>query len=138
MDNNGRLRELVAAHPLLGGDEELIEAVLPHVELIKLGFDDVLIGMGMQDSDLYLIFSGVLDIMIEGREVVRRTKGETVGELELISPQIRRVATAIARDKTVVGRIAEPEFSELAERFPGLWRRLGHELVRRLIGETTQ
>ena len=25
--------------------------MVPHVELIKLGFDDVLIGMGMQDNE---------------------------------------------------------------------------------------
>ena len=71
------------AHPLLGHDESLVEDA--------------------KNCDLYLIFSGSLDIIIEGREVARRTKGETVGELELVSPRVKRMATVIACDKTMVG-----------------------------------
>lgn len=126
------------AHPLLGHDESLVEDAKNCTEFIRLGFDDGLIGMGRQDCDLYLIFSGSLDIIIEGREVARRTKGETVGELELVSPRVKRMATVIACDKTMVGRITEPDFTALASRHPVLWRNVAAELVRRLIGETTQ
>lgn len=50
----------------------------------------------------------------------------------------KRMATVIACDKTMVGRITEPDFTALASRHPVLWRNVAAELVRRLIGETTQ
>lgn len=137
-DSKSQLRAFLGAHPLFGEDEALIADAAECAELVHLGFDDLLIGMGRQDCDLYLIFSGSLDIIIDGREVARRTKGEMVGELELVSPHIKRMATVVARDKTKVGCIAERDFTRLAEKHPVLWRNIAKELVRRLIGETTQ
>ena len=127
------LREYLAQHPLFGGDEALAGEAELCTELIQLGFDDVLIGTGRSDADLYLLFSGAVDVIVDGKEVTQRQKGQTVGELELVSSGLKRVATVVARDKTIVGRIAEEDFTALAERHPQLWRNVAAILVQRVM-----
>ena len=67
------------------------------------------------------------------RETFQRSAGQTVGELELISPELCRVATVRAGGEVLVGRLPQEEFTALAGRFPILWRWLGQELVRRVV-----
>jgi len=45
---------------------------------------------------------------------------------------VERSATVTAASDSLIARISEPEFSAIADRFPGLWRRLAAELARRL------
>lgn len=138
ISSKSRVREFLGAHPLMAQEEQLIAEGAECSELVQLGFDDMLIGMGREDCQLFLIFSGRLDVIVDGQEVVRRMTGETVGELELVSPHIKRIATVVARDQSIVGSISEADFAKLAIRYPVLWRNIARNLVSRLIGETTQ
>lgn len=139
--NNGRDqdRERIAAylraHPLVGHDESLVQQAVSCTELIHLGLEDILIGTGREDCDLYLIFSGSVDVIMNGRVSMRLRSGETVGELEMISGDAKRVATVVACETTMVGRIPEPAFTRLADSFPFLWRSLARRLVQRVIAE---
>ena len=77
--------------------------------------------------------------VIVGRQVIaRRTAGHYVGEIALVDPDAPRSATVTSGSDAVIARISEPEFSALADRFPGLWRRLGRELAARLCRATRQ
>lgn len=136
--DTGRLRECLLDHPLFGRDEALVGEAASCAELIQLGFDDVLIGRGRKNADLYLIFSGSVDVLVDDREVARKGEGEIVGEMELVAPHLKRVATVVSRDNTMVGRIPEPAFAALAERYPILWRKIAAGLVDRFIRETAQ
>jgi CRP-like cAMP-binding protein len=132
------MREFPGAHPLMAQEEQLIAEAAECSELVQLGFDDLLIGMGREDCQLFLIVSGALDVIVDGQEVVRRVTGETVGELERVSPHIKRAATVVARDQSIVRSISETDFAKLANRFPVLWRNIARSLVSRLIGKITQ
>lgn len=116
----------------MGNDPELVAEVAERCELIRLGLEDLLIGAGQDDRDLYLVFSGSLEVIIDREVRAERHKGDVVGELELIAPGIRRLATVISREPTLVGRISEADFTALAERHPKLWRALAQGLVQRL------
>lgn len=132
-DPGRRVRAYLREHPLVNGDDALVERTAKCTEWVQLGLEDVLIGAGQNDRDLYLIFSGSVDVIIDGEVFARRRSGEVVGELELIAQQDKRVATVVAREATVVGRIADHEFARLADEHPVLWKKLAEGLARRLI-----
>jgi predicted nucleotide-binding protein len=54
------------------------------------------------------------------------------GEMSLIDPRARRSASILAIEQTVVAKISEPTFTELAMQFPEMWRRLARCLADRL------
>ena len=55
-----------------------------------------------------------------------------VGEMATIDPSARRFATVRAKEPTVVARVAEPDFSRIANAHPFVWRHLAIELGDRL------
>jgi predicted nucleotide-binding protein len=50
----------------------------------------------------------------------------------MIEPSANRSATAIALEPVVAGKVSEPDFATLADKYPYLWRRLAMELGDRL------
>jgi hypothetical protein len=77
ISSKSRMREFPGAHPSMGHEEQLIGEAAEYSELAQLGFDDLLIEMGREARRLFLIFSGALDVIVDGQEVVRRVTGET-------------------------------------------------------------
>lgn len=74
-----------------------------------------------------LILSGRASIVANNKEVAQRVAGEYFGEMALIDTTPRS-ASVIAIEDTVLANISEPDFTELADSHPQLWRYLAHEL----------
>jgi CRP/FNR family transcriptional regulator, cyclic AMP receptor protein len=91
-----------------------------------------LIQQGAPDTDLFLILEGTFSILIDGRIVARKRDGEHVGEMAVVDPHTPRSASVTATSDSIVARIAESDFSALADRFPQLWRRIALGLAGRL------
>jgi len=117
---------------LIGHDSKVATAIAQVCELRELRAGDVLIRQGDTDNTLYLILDGSLTVLVNGREVAVRSRGHHVGEMALIDPSLRRTATNVAREPTLVARVPERFFAPLADVHPRLWRALGAELARRL------
>lgn len=90
------------------------------------------------DSDtsryISLILSGHVSIVAINKEVAQRVAGQYFGEMALIDTTPRS-ASVVAFDDTILANISEPDFTELADSHPQLWRYLAHELsdvIRRL------
>jgi len=113
-------------------DNDLAAAVEPYLELEELLAGTNLIKQGASDTDLFLILSGAFSVAINGRVVARKKAGEHVGEMAVVNPLTPRSASVIATSDSVVARIAEPDFSALADKYPRLWRRIALELASRL------
>ena len=94
-----------------------------------------LIQQGASDTDLFLILDGGFSIAVDGRVVARKTDGEYVGEMAVVDPHTPRSASVTANSDSIVARIAESDFSALADRFPQLWRRIALGLAGRLRNE---
>ena len=131
--SEGRLRLLDAliSQPLIR-DNDLAAAVEPYLELEEVLAGTNLIKQGASDTDLFLILSGAFSVAIDERVVVRKKAGEHVGEMAVVNPFTPRSASVIATSDSVVARIAEPDFSALADKYPRLWRRIALELASRL------
>ena len=95
--------------------------------------DEVLIEQNGSDNDIYLIFVGTVNIVVNGRIVGRRGPGDSVGEMAAIEPTQRRSASVIAVEETLVAVIAEPDLAEIAGRHPQIYRSIAKELARRLV-----
>jgi CRP/FNR family cyclic AMP-dependent transcriptional regulator len=91
-----------------------------------------LIEQNASDNDTYLLVAGTYRVVINGKDVARRFAGESIGEMATISPIQKRSASIIAEEDGVVVKISEQAFSDIATRFPDVWRRLAQEVARRL------
>lgn len=121
---------------LLVHDRDLAEAIARRVKLEEVPAGNHLIEQGARDSDLFLILEGSFAISVDGRIVAHKRAGEHVGEMSVVDPHTPRSASVIAAVDSVVARVAEPDFSSLADRYPRLWRRIALELARRLRRES--
>jgi predicted nucleotide-binding protein len=102
------------------------------VTLHELKAGAVLIQQDAEDTDMYFILAGKMNIVVNERVLAQRVAGEHVGEMALIDPKAKRSAAVVAKDTVVVAGITEPEFTRLAATHPTLWRYLALELADRL------
>ena len=113
-------------------DSDMASALADASELRELAAGDVLIKQDGEDNDIFFIISGSFRIEANGRLVATRQAGTHVGEMALIDPKARRSATVVSEDKSVIAKVTEPQFRDLASAKPELWRRLSIELCDRL------
>jgi CRP/FNR family transcriptional regulator, cyclic AMP receptor protein len=135
-DGRQHLIDALIAQPLVG-DKDLALIVAQRLKLEEVPAGRNLIRQGASDTDLYLILRGAVSIAVDGREVAHKEAGEHVGEMAVVDPVTPRSASVVATADSVVARIAEPDFSALADRHPRLWRRIALELASRLRNVST-
>ena len=135
-DGRQHLLDALAAQPLVG-DKDLAVIVAQRLKLEEVPAGKNLIKQGASDTDLFLILKGAVSIAVDGRVVARKEAGEHVGEMAVVDPVTPRSASVVATADSVVARIAEPDFSALADRHPRLWRRIALELASRLRNVST-
>ena len=135
---SGRLQLISAlvSQPLVR-DRDLAVVVARRLKLEEIHAGTNLIEQGASDTDLFLILKGAFSVVIDGCIVARKKAGEHVGEMAVVDPSSPRSASVTATSDSVVARIAEPDFSALADRYPRLWRRIALELASRLRTEYT-
>lgn len=125
--------EALATQKMVAGNRELAEQLEGCIKLRILQPDELLIEQNGSDNDVHFVFSGTLNIVVNGRIVGRRSPGDHVGEMAAIEPTQRRAASVIAIEETVVATITEPDLAELGARYPEIYRCIARELARRLL-----
>jgi predicted nucleotide-binding protein len=129
-----RLRvESFRSQKLIAGDEALAEELAESADLMTVDSGQCLIEQDAADNDIFFIFSGSFHVQINGRRVAARGPGDCVGEMAAIEPSQKRSATVIAAEESVVARLSEAKFSEIAARHPSIYLRIAKELARRLM-----
>lgn len=134
--SEGRLHLIRALtlQPLIH-EQNLAIAVARQLKLEAVPAGANLIRQGASDTDLFLILEGAFSIVFDGRVVAEVKAGQHVGEMSVVDPHRPRSATVTAISDSIVARIAESDFSALADRFSQLWRRIALELASRLRNE---
>lgn len=133
-DAGRRLRlELLATQKMVAGNRELAEQIDDRIKLRLVAPDEMLIEQGGADNDVHLVFTGSLNIVVNGRIVGKRGPGDHVGEMAAIEPAQRRSASVIAIEETVVATISEPDLAELGAKYPEIYRCIAKELARRIF-----
>ena len=89
-------------------------------EWVSLKSGQRIITQGMPVPDLYLIYNGTVDVMVDGEEVAHLRDGEFVGEMSFLT---EKVATATCKVKYDAQCLVwkQREFKELLKRNPSLY-----------------
>lgn len=133
-DTGRRLRvESLVTQKIVGGNRELAEQLADIVRLRPLVAGEKLIEQNGTDNDVFMVLAGAVQIVVNGRAVGRRGPNDHVGEMAAIEPTQKRAASVIALEESVVAAISEPQFAELGNTYPELYRCLAKELARRLF-----
>ncbi|MCC7522983.1 nucleotide-binding protein [Candidatus Uhrbacteria bacterium] len=135
-DGRRRLVDALCSQNIVGGNQAIADALAEVAQLLELKPKDVLIEQGGSDDDLYLILSGSLTVIINGRALRTRVAGDHVGEMAMLDPGARRSATIIAAESALVAKISESNFTKVAQHHPQLWRAFAVELAERLRQRT--
>jgi len=87
-------------------------------ELVKAG--ERIITQGMPVPDLYLIYNGTVDVIIDNEQIAELKDGEFVGEMSFLT---EKVATATCKVKYDAQCLVwkQKEFKELLKRNPSLY-----------------
>lgn len=117
---------------LVRGDATLAARIADVGELVEVKAGVAIMSQGDSGCDVYLILSGSFDILVHGRAVARRGAGEHVGEMAVTQPSQACSATVSATELSVVIRITDAQFMELAAAHPDVWRTIARELAMRL------
>lgn len=130
---NGKklLLEALGDQQLFNGNS-IVSSLIDKGELLEVNPNQILFSQNTEDTDIYFVLAGTLEVHINKRLIATRTAGQHVGEMALINPTGTRSATIVAKEKTVLFKMTEESFAEVAEKSPILWRRLAAELVKRL------
>ncbi len=113
------LLDIVNDETLLRGTPDL-ESFIAGCELIEIASGKELIKQGDSDNDLFIIISGSFDTYVNGRHQATRKAGQHVGEIALIDSTVRRTATVIASEHSIVLKCGEKRFVQLANAHPKL------------------
>jgi CRP-like cAMP-binding protein len=131
-DGRRRLVDLLKAQAVVGGDATLAHELADVKKVRELLPGEILIEQKSAENELFFILSGTCRIFVNGREVAIRHAGQHVGEMVIVDPSLRRTATVIASEPTIVAYVDEKTFSQMADKNPRLWRALAVELCQRL------
>lgn len=127
-----RLISVLREQFVAGGNTQVARAVARRVTVEAFSAGRDLIVQGEPEDDLMFILGGSVSVMVNGREVARCTVGDHVGEMCLLDTTALRSATVRAIEPTVVGKLSVEQFTQIALRYPEMWRRmalgLSHDL----------
>ena len=133
-DAGRRLRiEAMTSQKIVCGNCKLATELADVIELKAVQAGDLLIEQGANDNDIYFIFAGRFDIVVNGRVVGQRTANDHVGEMAAIEPTQKRSASVIVSEDGVVAKIAEDKLALYGSCYPDIYRYIAKELARRLL-----
>ncbi|WP_375262515.1 TIR domain-containing protein [Palleronia sp.] len=118
---------------IVGGSRELAEELADRAELVEVTQGTAIISQGGDDDDLFLIVAGSFRIVVNGRDVASRGRGDHVGEMVLVEPTQRRSADVVAAETALVAKLNSASVSDLASRYPNIYRVIARTLARRLL-----
>lgn len=132
LDGKRLLVEALRRQAIIQGDLDLARKISEAVEVMRCNSGHRLITQDGSDNDLYFVLSGRFSIQVNDREVAVRVAEKHVGEMALVDPKAKRSASVVAIEGSVVAKISEAKFGELANQYVSLWKNIAQEMGDRL------
>jgi CRP-like cAMP-binding protein len=117
---------------LVDGNSDIANTMAMATQVKEFIPGKVLFTEGERGGDIFLILSGQVSVRKRGREIATCGAGIHVGEMGLLEPFRGRTASVVAIDTVVVAQVSQKKFTEIAEQYHQLWRRMALELAHRL------
>ncbi|MBR2173453.1 MAG: nucleotide-binding protein [Sphingopyxis sp.] len=118
---------------IAGGNRDIANEFADRLDLVAVAQGEALITQDADDNDLFLIVAGSFNVIINGRNVAVRGRGDHVGEMALIEPTQRRSASVIAGESSIVAKLSSAQVTDIASRHPEIYRAIARALARRLL-----
>ncbi len=122
IDGKRKLIDSLLRQKAVHGAPEMAADLAEVATLEEFKEGDFLAKQNGEDTDMFFLLAGSVDIIVNDRVLALRVAGEHVGEMSLIDTKAKRSASIQAKETTAVARITEPAFTGLAARHPTLWR----------------
>ena len=100
-----RLEAALRQQVLAAGDAAIATELTAVAQLIEFNAGDLIIRQDAGDNDLFLILSGALRIVINGRDVAIRRPNEHVGEMVIVDAASPRTANVTAGERPLLAKI---------------------------------
>lgn len=100
--------------------------------LLEFKGGEVIMAQNDTDNSVLFVLSGVVSVFINGRHVADRAAREAIGEMALIDPSAPRAATITAKEPVVALKVNEPDFHQIADAHPRVWRAMALVMAQRL------
>ncbi|MEM7028086.1 MAG: cyclic nucleotide-binding domain-containing protein [Chloroflexota bacterium] len=144
-----RLRsvQLASAFDRLFGpfSERALMYLEKELDWLHISNGDILVRQGDTDDSLYIVISGSLSVLLEesnkpDRILAEISRGESIGELSLLTGEVRSATVRAIRD-TVVVRLTKASFDHLIDTHPEAMVEVTRLIIQRYqktIGATTR
>jgi CRP/FNR family cyclic AMP-dependent transcriptional regulator len=131
-DGQRRLIELLHKQAVVAGNPDIAKEIAGVARLVELRENEVLVRQDAPDNDVYLLLSGRMRVNVNGRDVAIRGPGEHIGEMAVIDSASPRTATVVAAELSILAKLSEAEFAQIADRHSSVWKALALQLCKRL------
>ena len=126
--------QLAIGLPKLFGplDETMLQFVEERVEWLTLHAGDTLFAEGDKGEDLFFVAGGRLRaVSADGRVLNEMTRGESIGEIALLTGEPRTATVFAVRDSDLV-RVSRRAFDEIVAKYPTVMQTIARIVVQRL------
>jgi CRP/FNR family transcriptional regulator, cyclic AMP receptor protein len=136
-DGQRRLITALQNCPLVEHNEALASRLAEVGQLVSFETGNAIMAQGAEDNDVYFILVGEVNVLVNGRQVAVRVASESIGEMSLLSPTEPRSASLTARSPVVALKVSEPDFHQVAQDHPQVWRVIAQIVAERLRQRST-
>ena len=126
--------QLAIGLPKLFGplDETMLLFVEERVEWVRLHAGETLFAAGDKGEELYFVLGGRLRAVgSDGRVFNEMTRGESIGEIALLTGEPRTASVVAVRDSDLV-RVSRQAFDEIVAKYPAVMQTIARIVVQRL------
>ncbi|HKQ24231.1 MAG TPA: cyclic nucleotide-binding and patatin-like phospholipase domain-containing protein [Burkholderiales bacterium] len=126
--------QLAIGLPKLFGplDETMLQYVEERVEWVRLHAGDMLFAEGDKGEDLFFVLGGRLRaVSADGRVLNEMTRGESIGEIALLTGEPRTASVFAVRDSDLV-RVSRHAFDEIVATYPAVMQTITRIVIQRL------
>ncbi len=126
--------QLAIGLPKLFGalDEIMLQFVEARVEWVRLHAGEELFAEGDKGEELYFVLGGRLRAVTrDGRVLSEMTRGESIGEIALLTGEARTASVVAVRDSDLV-RVSRQAFDEIVAKYPAIMQTIARIVVQRL------
>lgn len=131
-DGRRRLIDAIRSQRLVEHDEALATALVDAGDLVEIDVQTQFINQGDADNDAYFIIDGEAEVFVNSRSVAKRTAHDSVGEMALIDPSVRRSASIVALTTVTALKISESTFKAITKDNAAVWQALAMVVADRL------
>ena len=126
--------QLAIGLPKLFGplDETMLTFVEEQVEWVRLHAGEILFTAGDKGEELFFVLGGRLRAVAEdGRVLSEMTRGESIGEIALLTGEPRTANVVAVRDSDLV-RVSRTAFEKIVAKYPAVMQTIARIVVQRL------